>query len=136
MLIKFVRSIQQKVGKEFPSTDFWNYFRKIIIWIEELVQADNKQLPSKNIKTLYICMVFSTQGIFEVATESWPEWDYDHWIPFRRSNRLSYQAMSSTRTQSQLCTATPVLSIVQCQISFLLLPSSVATFTLIEIFLR
>ena len=127
MLIKFVRSIQQKVGKEFPSTDFWNYFRKIIIWIEELVQADNKQLPSKNIKTLYIYMVFSTQGIFEVAIESWPEWDYDHWIPFRRSNRLSYQAMSSTCTQSHLCTATPISSFVLCHISFRLLPSSVAT---------
>ena len=41
-------------------------------------------------------------GFFEVATESWPEWDiwtHDHWIQFRRSNRLNYQAMSSTHTQ-------------------------------------
>ena len=28
-------------------------------------------------------------------------------MPLRRTNRLSYQAMSSTRTQSQLCKATP-----------------------------
>ena len=47
---------------------------------------------------------------------------------FRCANLLSYQAMSSTRTQSQLCTATPILSFVQCQISFWLLPSSVAMF--------
>ena len=40
--------------------------------------------------------------------------------------------MSSTRTQSQLCTATPISSFVQCHISFRLLPSSVATFVLIE----
>ena len=52
----------------------------------------------------------------------------------RRSNH--YQAMSSTRTQGQLCTATSISSFVQCQLSFRLLPSSVATFILIEIFLR
>ena len=40
--------------------------------------------------------------------------------------------MSSTRTQSQLCTATPISSFVQCQVSFRLLPSSIATFVLIE----
>ena len=40
---------------------------------------------------------------------------------------MSYQAMSSTPNQSQLCTATPVSSFVQCLISFWLLPSSVAT---------
>ena len=86
-------------------------------------------------------MVFTTEGFFEVAMESWPEWDlsHDHRIPFRRSNRLSYHAMSSTRTQSQLCTATPISSFVQCQVSFrhfFLLPSSVVTFILIKIFLR
>ena len=32
-------------------------------------------------------------------------------IPFRRSNRMSHQAMSSTCTQSQLCTATPFSSL-------------------------
>ena len=42
-------------------------------------------------------------------------WNYhDHWIPFRRSNRLSYKAMSSTRTQSQLCTATLIWLFVLC----------------------
>ena len=44
--------------------------------------------------------------------------------------------MNSTRSQSQLCAATPILSFVQCRISFRLLPSSVATFVLIEILLR
>ena len=55
-------------------------------------------------------------------------WTHDHWIPLRHSNRLSYQAMSSTRTQSQFYTATPISSFVQCHISFRLLPSSVPTF--------
>ena len=45
-------------------------------------------------------------------------WTQDHWIPFRCSNRLSYQAMSSTLTQSQLCTVTPISSVcLQCFIS-------------------
>ena len=32
--------------------------------------------------------------------EGWPEWDLNQWlrIPFRRSNRLSYQTMSSACT--------------------------------------
>ena len=83
-------------------------------------------------------MVFTTKGFFQVAMESCPEWDLNPRLlnPFRRSNRLSYQAMSSTRTQSQLCTATPISSFVQCHISFRLLPSSVATFVLIEVLLR
>ena len=41
--------------------------------------------------------------------------------------------MSSTRTQNQLCTATPMSSFVQCQVSFQLLPSSAATFVLTDI---
>ena len=41
--------------------------------------------------------------------------------------------MSSTRTQNQLCTATPMSSFVQCQVSFRLLPSSAATFVLTDI---
>ena len=38
-------------------------------------------------------------------------WTHHHWIPFRRSNRPNYQAMSPTRTESQLCTATPISSL-------------------------
>ena len=48
--------------------------------------------------------------ILEVAIESWPEWDLNPQplnSPLRRSNWLRYQAMSSTRTQNQLCTAFP-----------------------------
>ena len=40
---------------------------------------------------------------------------------------MSYQAMSSTRTQGQLSTATLILLFVQCQILFRLLLSSVIT---------
>ena len=51
---------------------------------------------------IHIYMVFATEGFYEAAIESWPEWGlnptYDHWIPFRRFNRLSYQAMSWTPT--------------------------------------
>ena len=61
---------------------------------------------------LYIYTVFTTEGFLEVALERWPEWNLNQQPlnPFRSSNRLSYQAMSSTRTQSQLCTATPISS--------------------------
>ena len=94
----------------------------------------NKERPGW---LLYCCSwslliaLFTIQRFLEVAIKGWPKWDFnthDHSIPFRRSNRLSYKAMISTRTQSQLCTATPVSSFVQCRISFWLLPSSVATF--------
>ena len=82
-------------------------------------------------------MVFTTKGFFQVAMESCPEWDLNPRLlnPFRRSNRLSYQAMSSTRTQSQLYTATLILLFAQCQISFRPFPSSAATFVLIQTFL-
>ena len=42
---------------------------------------------------------------------------HNYWILFRCSNWLSYQAMSSTCSQSQLCTATPISQFhvfVQC----------------------
>ena len=39
---------------------------------------------------------------------------YDHWIPFRHSNLLSYKAMCLTRTQSHVFTATPIPSFVEC----------------------
>ena len=46
-------------------------------------------------------MVFTTGRFFEVAIESWPDWDSNP----QRSNviqlsQLSYQVMSSTRFQS------------------------------------
>ena len=53
-------------------------------------------------------------GFLRVAIESWPD-------ALFRSIRLTYQVVSSTITQSQLCTATPISSFVQCQISFRLL---------------
>ena len=55
-----------------------------------------------------------------------------------RSDALNDRAIRrrSTRTQSQLCTATPISSLVQCKVSFRLFSSSVVTFILMEIFLR
>ena len=92
---------------------------------------------------IYVCLcgiqLFTTDGFFEVAIESWLEsgiWTHDHWIPFRRSNRLSYQAMSSTRTQNQLSTATPISSFVQCPISFRLFAFVSRHVYLIEVFCR
>ena len=60
----------------------------------------------------YIYIVFTTEGFLEVAIEVGLSeiWTQDHWIPFRCSNQLSSQMMSSTRSQIQLCTATPILS--------------------------
>ena len=63
-------------------------------------------------------------------------WTHDHWIPFRRSNQMSYQAMSSTRTQSQFFTATAISLCVQCQISFRLMPlSATLQLTLVKIYI-
>ena len=58
-------------------------------------------------------LVFITEGFLEVAIKSWPEWDLNSRPPnsVRCSNRLSYQAMTSTSTQSQLCTATSISSL-------------------------
>ena len=57
-------------------------------------------------------MVFITDRFFEVAIESWPEWDLNP-EPLN-----SIQAMSSICTHRQLSTATPTSSFVQCHISF------------------
>ena len=46
-------------------------------------------------------MVIKTEGLSEVAIESQPDMDLNP-RPFRCSNRLNYQTMSSTRTQSRL----------------------------------
>ena len=61
-------------------------------------------------------------------------WTHDHWIPFRRSNRVSHQAMSFALRAN-------FVQVLQfyClrQILFRPLPSSiVATFVLIEICMR
>ena len=58
-------------------------------------------------------MVFTTEGFLEVArklalVEFEPLTTED---TFRCSNKLNYQAMSSTRTQSQLCTGSPISSL-------------------------
>ena len=45
-------------------------------------------------------MIFTTEGFFEVAIESWHEWDLNPRPvnSIQTLNRLSYQAMSSTGT--------------------------------------
>ena len=59
-------------------------------------------------------MVFTTQGLFEVARESLPDWGLNPQPlnSFRRFIRLRYQAMSSNRSQSEHPTATPVSPVV------------------------
>ena len=56
----------------------------------------------KNRKITQFPQFYVTLYIYVVTLE--------HWILFRCLNRLSYQSMSSTRTQSQLYTSTPVSS--------------------------
>ena len=73
----------------------------------------SKQSSAPGALNTHMCIYIR---FFEVAVESWAEWSWthDHWILFRCSNQLSYQTMSSTCTQSQLDTATPISSFVQC----------------------
>ena len=54
------------------------------------------------------------------------------WYFFNMSIYMSYY--QATRMHSHFCITTPILSFVQCQVSFWLLPSLVTTFNLIEIF--
>ena len=63
-------------------------------------------------KSLYIYGIHHWRFL-EVALKTWPEWvwTWDHWIPFRHSNRLSCQAKSLTRSQRLLCTTTPISSL-------------------------
>ena len=72
------------------------------------------RLQTKTIIYIYIYIYITTDRFLQVAIGSWPLWDLtpDQWIPFRRSNRLRYQAMSSSGTQSQLCTASRISSLV------------------------
>ena len=60
-----------------------------------------------------IYMVFTTEGFSEVAVESRPELDLNPrpLSSVQTLNRLSYQAMSSTRSQSRLCAATLISSL-------------------------
>ena len=57
--------------------------------------------------------VFTAEGFLEVAIESWPGWDLIPRPPnpFKRYNRLSYQSMRSTCTQSHFYIATPISSL-------------------------
>ena len=77
-------------------------------------------------------MVFTTERLLEVTIKSWPGWDLNprtvKFIGRLSATRLTYQAMTSTCTQSQLCTATPTSSFAQCKILFRLLSLSVVTF--------
>ena len=65
-------------------------------------------------------MLFTTEGLYEVAMKVGLRgtWTQDQWIPFQRSNQLSYLAMSSSRNQSQLYIATPISLFVQYKVSF------------------
>ena len=40
------------------------------------IKIHNKYVEVSQVKSyIYIYMVFTTEGLFEVAIESWPEWD-------------------------------------------------------------
>ena len=79
-------------------------------------------------------MVFTTVRFSKVAIESWPECDlnsHDPSIPFRHSNRLSYQANSLS--EPNLYSYSNFISLSIVHISFRSLPSSVATFVLSKV---
>ena len=61
-------------------------------------------------------MVFITDGFFDIAIESWPEWDLNP-EPLNSVQTLEPAELSAC-TQSQLSTATPISLFVQCHISF------------------
>ena len=62
-----------------------------------------------------IHMVFITEGFLEVAIESLPKWVLNpRPLNSVQTLWLSFQAMGSACTQSQLCTATPISSLVCC----------------------
>ena len=83
---------------------------------------------------VYMVFTFTTKRFFEVAIESWSECSLNPRTLWFCSVAVTDWSISSTNTQSQLCTATPISSFVQCKVSFWLLPSSVATFILIKTF--
>ena len=91
-----------------------------------------------HIYLLYInvCVTFTIEGFLEVAIENWHAWDSNP-RPLNSEFCLSYLAISSTRTQSRLCTVlhsfrqfNPLFSV---RINLWSFPESVTTFTKIEI---
>ena len=80
-------------------------------------------------------MVFTTEGFLEVAIEFV---GCEPTTTEFRSEALSYQAMSSTCSQNQLCTASQISSLcsVLFHVLFWSLPSSVATFAVTEVLWR
>ena len=85
-------------------------FQKILFFILSLVQI---QFLRKfffaflfGFRTRFCCFLYAFRSSSKI---------HNHWILFRRSNQLSYQAMSSTRTQSHFCTPNPIWSI--CSVS-------------------
>ena len=81
-------------------------FQKILFFILSLVQI---QFLRKfffafliSFRTRFCCFLYAFRSSSKI---------HNHWILFRRSNQLSYQAMSSTCTQSQLCITTTISSI-------------------------
>ena len=87
-----------------------------ISWWGEVSRIEGRRKCEYN-----ICILFTTEGFFQVAIERKVGlsgiWTHNQWILFRCSNWLSYQAISSTRTQSQLCTATPISLFARCHFS-------------------
>ena len=92
----------------------YNIFISIYIEIDKQIDIQIDRQIDRQIWIYIDIDINIIEGFFfEVAIESWPEWDLT--IPLRGSNQLSYQAMSSTRTQNQFCATTPISSFVQCQ---------------------
>ena len=82
-------------------------------------------------------MVFTTKGLFEVAIESWPEWDMNP-QPLNSVQMLYPTELSGHEFNSH---SEPMLysysNFIVCSVSDFIyaLPSSAATLILIEVFL-
>ena len=77
--------------------------------------------------------IFTTEGFFNIAIESWPEWGLNT-QPL--NSKWAIRPWVQLSLRSNFVTATPISLFVQCQVSFWLLPLSGTTFILIKISLN
>ena len=81
-------------------------------------------------------MVFTTEGLLEVAIESWPEWDLNprplNSVQTLQPTELSGHEFNSL-SEPTLYSYSNFISLSSVHISFRSLPSSVATFVLSEV---
>ena len=78
-------------------------------------------------------MVFTTEGLFQEAIEGWPEWDLNprplNFVQTLLPTKLSGQEFNSHSEPTLYSYSIFIVcSVVQCQISFQLIPSTIVKF--------